>query len=76
MTETVNVPVTLYRTPDGKHTCALNWKASHLCPFLFVVKLGIVERCFFDNEKPLQRDETGFGWLIPSDKCPLVKVEK
>ena len=76
MTETVNIPVTLYRTKEGQHICSLNWNEKRTCPFLMVTKMGTDDRCFWDYDRPLMRDEDGFGWLIPGEKCPIKKAER
>ena len=76
MTETVNIPVTLYKTENGKPTCALKWPDGKVCPFVMSQKFGMDLRCFFDPDGSLQRDDRGWGYLIPSEKCPLVEVEK
>ena len=76
MTETAKITVMVYRTPDGRHTCSSDWPGRKVCPFLMVAKMGTEDRCFFDYDRPLLRDEDGFGWLIPGEKCPLKEVEK
>ena len=70
--EQINIPV--YRTPGGTHTCASDSPGRKVCPFLMTKKFGTDERCFFYIDMPLQRMDDGFGWLIPSDKCPIRRV--
>ena len=76
MTETAKITVMVYRTPDGlQQTCSLRWNEGRTCPFLMTRKMGTDDRCFWDYDRPLMRDEDGYGWLIPGEKCPLRKVE-
>ena len=74
--EQVSIQITVYRTPDGRHTCSSGWNEGRICPFLMTRKMGTDDRCFWDYDRPLLRDEDGFGWLIPGEKCPLKEVEK
>ena len=74
--EQVSIPITVYRRPDGSHTCSSDWPGRKVCPFLMTRKMGTDDRCFWDYDRPLMRDEDGMGWLIPGDKCPLKEVEK
>ena len=75
MLEQINIPITVYRTPDETHTCSSDWPGGKTCPFLMTTKMGTEDRCFFDYDIPLQRRDDDMGWLIPSEKCPIRKGE-
>ena len=65
---TLEIPI--YETPDGLHTCAVDWPSGKVCQFLYTVKLGFREHCFFDGKK-LERGDGGTGYIVPWEGCPL-----
>ena len=75
MTETVNIPITVYRRPDGSHTCSSDCPGRMVCPFLMTRKMGTDDRSLWDYDRPLMRDAGGFGRLIPGEKCPIRRDE-
>lgn len=67
--------VRAFETPSGEPTCSLSIEES--CTFLGTTKLGLCAHCLFCGEN-LDRGyssygEWGTGYLIPSERCPLLE---
>ena len=83
MTELVSVVVPRYRDAAGNPTCICSVEEHRICPFYRHRHFGASEFCTMDSEAdcigmevPLQRrGDTGFGTLVPGDKCPLWKAD-
>jgi hypothetical protein len=60
--------VEIYRTPEGKPTCASDYRTGKVCEFLRTRKFGTVNVCFFGD-----RDMLDEGYQAPHDGCPIWK---
>lgn len=71
MTETVTLTLPVYRTPAGRHTCAVDVEARQFCPLLVVRFGGYV--CAWPRLRP-GRDwvyDHQDGYTIPVRGCPV-----
>jgi hypothetical protein len=74
--ETVKIEFVRYRTPDGLPTCALDFNAGYVCPFIATIGMcGKSEVCLYTN-RHLFRSEDGKGYLQPADSCPIWSVNE
>lgn len=80
-TARVSVKMDKFFTPEGEHTCAINFEDDGLvCQFYRTTKLGGLEVCAADPEggkyaNILSRADKGVGYLIPGSWCPLKCAE-
>lgn len=68
-TRTLTVPV--YRTPDGRPTCAKHFMTGECCRFLRTRTFGTREMCSLSNGVELNRSDDRLGYIIPHSSCPL-----
>lgn len=74
MTDIYNLPVTRYRTGEGKPTCSYNFQTNDYCVFLRNRGMcGKIECCAY-CESDLVREPDSTGYLVPDVKCPLWKT--
>jgi hypothetical protein len=64
------LPIDVFYTEDGKHTCATDIRSGHCCMFYGTKRFGTVEICSAAKAK-LERADGGRGYLIPADDCQL-----
>lgn len=67
--ETIQLPVTRYRTPEGVPTCALDFKSGKRCAFLMPGRFGTMFYCGVRVGENV--DRFGSGYMTPLDNCPL-----
>jgi hypothetical protein len=69
MTETATIEIPVYRTPEGRHTCA-GKRITDTCPFL---KWGRYrsQLDYFCNRTQQQLVELSDGYLRPCSGCPI-----
>lgn len=75
MIESVTLTFARYRTPDGKPTCAVDFRDGRVCQFLGRRKAGQQDVCMLG----VQRDLDGpmsFGHTRPDDKCLIWEGEQ
>lgn len=67
------VAFTIYKTPFGNPTCALDFESGEICEFLRTKWFGTVDVCACNPDESLHRDREGLGYTVPHADCPIWK---
>lgn len=68
MIESRTISIDVYRSPDGKPTCCLDFTNGYICKFLRTTLFGTRDVCLITGIAPM-RDAGGVGWTRPVFGC-------
>ena len=71
--KTKTIEIEVFETPDGKPTCASDFRTGKQCKFLLTRKFGTELLCGFtgNDDKLEDYKMDGTGYLKPCESCPL-----